>query len=124
MTLLPADTIQVSGIRAYGYIGLLPEEQTLGQWFSVDLTLAYRNAAGQSDRIEDAYDYRWAIEAVQQTIRGARFRLIETLAETIAQQLLERNQLEQVCVRVAKPAAPIPDFDGEVAVTIRRSAQA
>ncbi|MEO0406348.1 MAG: dihydroneopterin aldolase [Cyanobacteria bacterium P01_A01_bin.135] len=119
----PADTIQVTGIRAYGYVGLLPEEQVLGQWFSVDLTIHYCNGAGKSDRIEDAYDYRWAIEVVQHTIRNARFRLIETLAEAIAHRLLKKAQVEEVCIRLAKPAAPIPEFDGEVAVTICRRAQ-
>jgi len=118
----PDDTIHITGIRAYGYIGVLPEEQVLGQWFSVDLTLSYRNDAGKSDRIDDAYDYRWAIEAVQHTIRHARFRLIEALAEAIAHRVLRRGKLEQVRVRVTKPAAPIPDFDGQVSVTVCRPA--
>lgn len=30
------DSIHVTGIRCYGYTGLLPEEQVLGQWFEVD----------------------------------------------------------------------------------------
>ncbi len=33
------DCIHVTGIRAYGYTGYLPEEQSLGQWFEVDLKL-------------------------------------------------------------------------------------
>ena len=33
------DCIHISGIRAYGYTGLFPEEKALGQWFEVDLTL-------------------------------------------------------------------------------------
>ena len=116
----PTDQIEVTGIRAYGYVGLLPEEKSLGQWFNVDLTLHYRNDSGKSDRIEDAYDYRWAIETVQHTVRNAPFRLIEALAEAIAHRLLKKGQLEQVYVRVTKPAAPIPDFDGQVSVTICR----
>ncbi|HEY9734659.1 MAG TPA: dihydroneopterin aldolase, partial [Trichocoleus sp.] len=44
------DHIHVTGIRAYGYIGALPEENVLGQWFEVDLTLWLDLApAGESD---------------------------------------------------------------------------
>ncbi len=118
----PSDTIEVTEIRAYGYTGALPEEQVLGQWFSVDLTLFYANDAGISDRLDDAYDYRWAISAAQHTVRNTRFRLIETLAQAIATRLLSKGALQQVRVRVTKPAAPIPDFGGQVAVTIFRTA--
>jgi dihydroneopterin aldolase len=53
------DCIQLTGIRAYGYTGFLPEEQVLGQWFEVDLTLWLDLAkSGASDRIEDTLDYR------------------------------------------------------------------
>ena len=33
------DTIQVKNIRCYGYTGFLQEEQILGQWFDVTLTI-------------------------------------------------------------------------------------
>jgi 7,8-dihydroneopterin aldolase/epimerase/oxygenase len=115
------DSIQVTGIRAFGYIGLLPEEQVLGQWFEVDLTVWFDLAkAGESDRIEDTYDYRSAVLAVQQLIKTERFALIEKLAEAIATLILESG-VEQVRVRVTKVTAPIPDFDGKIAVEITRN---
>jgi dihydroneopterin aldolase len=115
------DCIQVTGIRAFGYIGLLPEEQVLGQWFEVDLTVWFDLAkAGESDRIEDTYDYRTAIAAVQQLIKTEKYALIEKLAGAIATLILESG-VEQVRVRVTKVAAPIPDFDGRIAVEITRT---
>jgi 7,8-dihydroneopterin aldolase/epimerase/oxygenase len=115
------DSIQVTGIRAFGNIGLLPEEQVLGQWFEVDLTVWFDLAkAGESDRIEDTYDYRSAVLAVQQLIKTERFALIEKLAEAIATLILESG-VEQVRVRVTKVTAPIPDFDGKIAVEITRN---
>ncbi|NJN59279.1 MAG: dihydroneopterin aldolase [Leptolyngbyaceae cyanobacterium SL_5_9] len=114
------DSIQVTGIRAFGYIGLLPEEQVLGQWFEVDLTVWFDLVkAGESDRIEDTYDYRSAVLAVQQLIKTERFALIEKLAGAIATLILESG-VEQVRVRVTKLAAPIPDFDGKISVDITR----
>ena len=31
------DCIHLTGIRGYSYVGYLPEEKVLGQWFEVDL---------------------------------------------------------------------------------------
>jgi dihydroneopterin aldolase len=115
------DCIKVTGIRAYGYVGLLPEEQILGQWFEVELTVWVDLAkAGESDRIQDTYDYRAAIAAVQKLIKTEKFALIEKLAGAIAHTILESG-VEQVRVQVTKVAAPIPDFDGKISVDITRS---
>lgn len=115
------DTITLAGIRAYGYIGLLPEEQTLGQWFEVTLTLALDlTTAGTSDRLEDTFDYRQAITAVQTRIQTERYHLIETLATAIAHDALSWPSIQQVQVQVTKPAAPIPNFDGTITISLTR----
>jgi len=121
------DQIHLTGIRCYGYTGYLAEEQVLGQWFEVDLTLWLDlSKAGASDRIEDTYDYRAAIAAVKQLISTSKFALIERLADAIAQAILTPNQTggkraEQVRVRLTKLAAPIPDFGGQITIDITRS---
>lgn len=115
------DCIHVTGIRAYGYVGVFPEEQVLGQWFEVDLTLWLSLAkAGESDRLEDTFDYRASIEAIQALVKTARFQLIEKLAEEIAQRVLSLGALDRVRVRVTKLAPAIPDFGGNVAVEVVR----
>ncbi|MBE9043089.1 dihydroneopterin aldolase [Pleurocapsales cyanobacterium LEGE 10410] len=116
------DSIQVSGIRAYGYVGYLPEERVLGQWFEVDLTLWVDLApAGKSDDIADTLDYREAIAIVKEQITTAKFDLVEKLVEAIANKLLSLKKLEQVRVKLSKPAAPIPEFGGRITLDITRS---
>lgn len=116
------DSIQVNGIRAYGYVGYLPEERVLGQWFEVDLTLWVDLApASNSDSIEDTLDYREAIAIVKEEITTAKFDLIEKLIEAIAQKLLNLEKVTQVRVKLSKPAAPIPDFSGRITLDITRS---
>ena len=116
------DSIQVDGIRAYGYVGYLPEERVLGQWFEVDLTLWVDLApASYSDSIEDTLDYREAIAIVKEEITTAKFDLIEKLIEAIAQKLLNLEKVTQVRVKLSKPAAPIPDFSGRITLDITRS---
>lgn len=115
------DRIYISQVRCYGYIGLLGEEKVLGQWFEVDATLDIDlAAAGQSDRIADTLDYRAAIEHIRQTVATSKVDLIERLAQQIADGLLALAGVEGVRVRVTKPAAPIPEFAGKIAVEIQR----
>ena len=116
------DSIQVSGIRAYGYVGYLPEERVLGQWFEVELTLWLDlTTAGRSDEIADTLDYREAIAIVKQQITTAKFDLVEKLIEAIAKQILSLEKVNQVRVKLSKPAAPIPDFSGRITLDITRS---
>jgi dihydroneopterin aldolase len=116
------DSIQVSGIRAYGYVGYLPEEKVLGQWFEVDLTLwVDLIAAGISDDITDTLDYREAIAIVKEQITTAKFDLVEKLVSAIADKILSLEKVSQVQVKLSKPAAPIPDFNGRITLDIIRS---
>ncbi|MGA9378768.1 MAG: dihydroneopterin aldolase [Phormidium sp.] len=115
------DSIEISGIRCYGYTGYLPEEQVLGQWFEVDVTLWLDlTQAGNSDAITDTLDYRTTIERVKSLVKTAKFALVERLAEAIASSILESTKVSQVRVRLTKPAAPIPEFGGKITIDITR----
>ena len=116
------DSIQIREIRAYGYTGLLPEEQVLGQWFEVDLTLWLDLApAGDSDEIADTVDYRQAIAIVKRIVTSQKFALVERSAKAIAEEILTLDLVQQVRVQLTKPAAPIPDFGGRITIDITRS---
>lgn len=116
------DQIHVMGIRAYGYTGALPEENVLGQWFEVDLTIWLDlTAAGESDDLRQTHDYGSAVKVTQELIRTSRFKLIERLASAIATAVLNTDsRLQQIKVRLIKLTPPIPDFSGQVAVEIVR----
>ncbi|WP_250125443.1 dihydroneopterin aldolase [Chroococcidiopsis sp. CCMEE 29] len=115
------DCIHLTGIRCYGYTGYLPEEQVLGQWFEVDVTLWLDlSVAGKSDAIQDTLDYRSIISMVQHLVKTAKFALVERLATAIAESILAAHNVEQVQVRLSKPAAPIPDFSGKITIELTR----
>lgn len=118
------DCIHLTGIRGYGYTGFLPEEQVLGQWFEVDLTLWFDlSPAGNSDALEDTVDYRSAIATVQQLVKTSKFALVERLASAIADAILQYERVTQVQVRLTKVAAPIPDFGGKITIELTRTKQ-
>ncbi len=116
------DVIQLTGIRCYGYTGYLAAEQSLGQWFEVDLRLSLDLApAGKSDRLEDTLDYRSIIAEVKEIIRTQKFALVEKLAETLAQAVIQYDHVQQVELKLHKLAAPIPDFGGKITIELQRS---
>ncbi|BAZ28951.1 dihydroneopterin aldolase [Cylindrospermum sp. NIES-4074] len=119
------DCIHLTGIRAYGYTGFLPEEQVLGQWFEVDVKLWLDLAtAGDTDAIADTLDYRSVISLIQHLIKTSKFALVEKLANAIANAILqESDRVTQVQVILSKPAAPIPDFSGKISIELTRTQQ-
>jgi 7,8-dihydroneopterin aldolase/epimerase/oxygenase len=115
------DRIELSNIRCYGYTGFLPEEQVLGQWFEVDLVIDRDLAlAGRSDDLNDTLNYCEAIAATKAVVKANKFALVERLAAEIATQILALPAVQQVRVRLHKPAAPIPDFGGKITIDITR----
>ncbi len=113
--------IYLKGVKAYGYVGYLPEENVLGQWFEVDATLWVDfEKSTYSDEIEDTVNYISCIRKIENLIQTQKFKLIERLAGAIADSLLEDAQITEVEVKIIKHP-PIPNFLGSVAVEIGRS---
>jgi dihydroneopterin aldolase len=116
------DSIEITGIRAYGYTGFLAEERTLGQWFEVDLKLWLDlSPSSKSDDLKDSLDYREAINIVKHIIKTAKFSLVEKLAEVIADDILKLEPISKIRLKLSKLAAPIPDFSGKITIDITRS---
>ena len=112
--------VELYGLHVFGYHGVEEEEQQLGQLFLYDLELEV-GEQGASDRIEDAVDYREVALLVRE-ISGRRFNLLEALAATIADALLERFDVERVRVRVRKPQVKPAGLTVEhSAVTVERT---
>ncbi|MDZ8051808.1 MAG: dihydroneopterin aldolase [Aulosira sp. ZfuVER01] len=117
------DCIHLTGIRGYGYTGYLPEEQVLGQWFEVDVRLWLDlSLPAKTDAIADTIDYRSVISLVQNLVKTSKFALVEKLAGTIADSILQQcDRVSQVQVTLSKPAAPIPDFGGKITIELTRT---
>jgi dihydroneopterin aldolase len=118
------DCLFLQGIRGYGYTGVLPEEQRLGQWFEVDLQIYLDlQPAGQSDALQDTLHYGQLIPQVQKLLQQSRFALIERLATVIAEAVLTYPIVHQVKVCLIK-YPPVPEFSGRVQVEMMRTRQA
>ncbi|WP_418791359.1 dihydroneopterin aldolase [Phosphitispora sp. TUW77] len=102
------DKILLSGMQFYGRHGVFPEEKSLGQKFIIDveLTLDLRKAC-VTDDVNHTINYADLYASVEKIVTQKNFNLIEALAESIAQEILQNNRIDQIKVKVCKPHAPI-----------------
>lgn len=115
------DSISITGIKGFGYHGVLPTERQIGQEFIVDVTLYFSLApAGLSDDLTKSVHYGEVANDVHAEIVGDPVALIEALAERIASKILTRKLVQTVVVTVHKPTAPIEVPFADVSVTITR----
>ncbi|MBR4780048.1 MAG: 2-amino-4-hydroxy-6-hydroxymethyldihydropteridine diphosphokinase [Lachnospiraceae bacterium] len=116
------DVIHIKRLEIFANHGVIPEENTLGQKFiiSADLYKDLRKA-GKSDDVEETVHYGKAAVLIKQISEKSVFRLIEKLAEEIADALLKNFPVEKVRVVIEKPWAPVRLPLDTVAVEIERS---
>lgn len=100
------DRTIIGDLRARCIIGVYDEERREKQDVVINLVLfSDLAAAGRSDDIADAVDYRAVKKKVLALVEGSSYRLVEALAEAIADSCLGHPGVKQVQVRVDKPGA-------------------
>jgi dihydroneopterin aldolase len=115
------DTIILSGIRALGAHGVLPEEQSRPQPFEVDVELSVDlSAAGDSDALSDTIDYDGLAGRVVRIVEAGGLSLLEALAARIAADCRADPRVRAVVVTVKKLRPPVPVHVDHVAVRIER----
>ena len=120
----PIDSLQIEGIRAYGYTGYFDAEQELGQWFEVNLTIRLDLATcGADDELAHTLNYAAVVERVTTLVQSSRHRTIERLNTCICDAVLAFAPVQEVRSTLVKLAAPIPGFAGRIAVTMQRQRQ-
>ena len=102
-------------------VAVRPAERAEPQEFKVDVKVdADLAAPGTSDRVEDTVDYRQIYNIAKGVVEGESAKLIETLAERIADRVLEVPRVATVSVRVAKRPQSMRPIDA-AAVKIKRT---
>ena len=115
------DLITLRGMRFLGRHGVSLEERLEPQPIEVDVLIpADLRAAGTSDELAQTVDYGAVFARVAEIVEKQSFRLLEALAETIAQAVLADVKVDEVEVAVRKPKAPLPGAFETVEVRIRR----
>ena len=116
------DKITLNEMKFYGYHGLFPEENKLGQIFIVNAVLyTSLKEAGTTDKMEASIHYGEAFETIRKIVEGKPKNLIEAVGEAIASALLKQFPTLHACtIEVKKPAPPINGHYDSVAIEIFR----
>jgi dihydroneopterin aldolase len=117
---MTSDTIFLRDLRVDTVIGIWDWERKIRQTVSIDIEMAADiRSAASTDSIDDTLNYKAVAKRVQQFVSESSFQLVETLAEKIANLILDEFPVPSVQVRVNKPGAIRGARD--VGVLIRRS---
>jgi 7,8-dihydroneopterin aldolase/epimerase/oxygenase len=113
--------IKISGIRGYGFHGVLEEERKNGQEFLVDIEIETK-LKNLNDELKKAVDYSKIVDLVAGEISANPVNLIETLAERIAEKIIKIDKkIKSTRVTVHKPAAPVLAKVTDISVSISKS---
>jgi dihydroneopterin aldolase len=113
------DSIFLNDLKVETIVGIWDWERKIRQTVSIDLQLgADIKRAAASDSIDDTLNYKLVAKRVQQFVSESSFKLVETLAENIAEVVIAEFEVPWVEVRVNKPGAIRGARD--VGVNIRR----
>lgn len=119
-----SDRIALTNMRFQGRHGVSAGEREVAQPFEVDVEVHLDlRPAGLADDLDKTVDYRGIFEICRSVVEGPSRLLIETLAEAIAQEVLDGSVdrgVDEVVVRVRKPDVPLPGELDHASVEITR----
>jgi 7,8-dihydroneopterin aldolase/epimerase/oxygenase len=117
------DTIFLQEVKVQTVLGVPEWERLKPQTVVLDIELALPHSRScQSDEIEDTIDYGRIVARIRQMLAEKSFRLVEALAENVAQMIISEFGAPWVKVRVAKPGI-LPGVK-QLGVVIERSSAA
>lgn len=110
-----SDTILLEGIELPARLGVSEAERAMRRPVRVDLEVVRDlQAAGRSDALTDTIDYQTIYDLVAEVVAKHEFRLVEALAERVAEVLCASFLIEcvTITVRKAKPVAGVLETAG------------
>jgi len=112
------DIIFITDLRADAIIGIYERERSTKQTVSVDLELATSvSAAAETDNVENTLNYKLLSKRVETFISESEFHLVETLAEHLAQLILDEYEVPWLTLTLHKLDALSNSKDVGVRIT-------
>ncbi len=114
------DIIYLHDLKVDCVIGVWEWERRIRQTLTIDLDMAtdIRKSASTDD-LKDTLSYKDVAKSVQSFVEQSEYQLVETLAEHIAEKLLDEFKIPWCRVRINKFGAV--RSAGDVGVIIERS---
>ena len=114
----PTDRIHIEGLEVWARVGVPEEERGTRQRLEFNITIwPIELMTTLQDDLTRTIDYAAVATETKQFVEARSDRLIETLAETVANQLLAMFPISKVTVELRKFILPNTKF---VSVTVTR----
>ena len=116
------DIIKLKNMVFYAHHGYYEAERELVQKFELDIEVTCNlSEASAEDNLQKTIDYRTVYSIAKDAFENYKFKLIESVADRIAKQILESHITTSVVIRVRKPHVPLKGFLDHVEVEIKRN---
>ena len=116
-----SDVMFIHGFRFHTQIGTHPWEQQIKQLIIADIDLTMDlSRASKSDKLEDTLDYSVLCGKINKFVEEYSFKLLEALADALVQFIFQEFKVEDITLRLTKPAA-LPHLQA-AGVLIKRDA--
>ncbi len=115
------DCIHVEQLEVFARIGVTDSERTSPQRLLLSLTLWPRkDFDSANDEIANTVDYSAVCAVARDFVEARSGRLIETLAQNLAREILVRFPIRRITIQIRKFVVPDTKY---VSVTLTRDAQ-
>jgi 7,8-dihydroneopterin aldolase/epimerase/oxygenase len=111
------DMIRIEGLRMETRIGVHAWEQKIDQVLLLDIEIPH-NFSNIDDALEHTVDYAALCHHVTELVTSAAWKLIETVATTVAASIQDTFSVKTLMVRVSKPHAI--EAANNICVEVRR----
>ena len=103
------DKIKIEDLEVFANHGVFPEENVLGQKFVVSAVMyTDTRRAGLTDELTASIHYGEASAFITEYLKSHTFKLLEKVAEGLAEEMLVRIAgLQKVQIEIKKPWAPV-----------------
>lgn len=100
------DRVFINALEVEAVIGHHDWERDIRQKLVLDIDMGFDcHAAGVSDALTDALDYDAVAKVVTAMVEASQYRLLEAVADAVANRLLRDFPCRDVRLRIRKPGA-------------------
>jgi dihydroneopterin aldolase len=100
------DHVFIEGLEIEALIGIYDWERRIRQPLVFDIEMAFDNRVpAATDAIEDTLNYKAVSKRVVEYVSQSGFGLVETLAERVADVILDEFGVQRLRLKVSKPGA-------------------
>ncbi len=117
---MPTFTIHLHQLNFFAFHGVYEAEKIIGNNFELNIDVSFESDK-QVKNLEQTIDYVAIYEIVKDKM-AIPTKLLETLAETIADEIYRSDtRIISIRVNINKINAPIENFSGRVGVTCQKN---